>query len=58
MGYPRYLKNVVTLSLDPERCNGCGTCQTVCPQAVLAVSDHKARISDRDAPRVGTRSSW
>ena len=31
-----YLKNVVTLELDPEKCSGCGTCLEVCPHGVLA----------------------
>ena len=31
-----YLKNVVTLQLDPEKCTGCGTCLEVCPRQVLS----------------------
>ncbi len=45
----RYLKNVVTLELDPKRCNGCGICITVCPHAVIALENRRARIVDRDA---------
>ncbi len=45
----RYLSNVVSLALDPARCGGCGMCETVCPHAVFAVRDGKARIVDRDA---------
>ena len=45
----RYLANVVTLSLDESKCTGCGTCATVCPHAVFAMEDKKARIVDRDA---------
>jgi ferredoxin len=45
----RYLSNVVTLKLDEKKCNGCGTCLTVCPHAVFALHDHKAQIVDRDA---------
>ena len=44
----RYLPNVVTLELDPQKCGGCGVCTTVCPHAVLAIDDGKARIADRD----------
>lgn len=45
----RYLAGVVTLHLDEEKCNGCGTCHVVCPRAVFAVTEGKARIVDRDA---------
>lgn len=44
-----YLKNVVTLQLDVEKCIGCGRCTEVCPHAVFAVRDAKAQIIDRDA---------
>ena len=45
----RYLQGVTTLSLDVEKCIGCGLCPTVCPHAVLEMSDGKARVADRDA---------
>jgi NAD-dependent dihydropyrimidine dehydrogenase PreA subunit len=45
----RYLRNVTTLALDDARCGGCGMCVTVCPHAVFALDDGKARIVDRDA---------
>jgi ferredoxin len=45
----RYLPNVVTLSLDTVRCNGCGMCATVCPHAVFDLEGGKARLVDRDA---------
>jgi len=44
-----YLKDVVTLGLNPEKCTGCGTCLEVCPHAVLAKENGKIRIEDRDA---------
>ncbi len=44
-----YLKNVVTLELESNQCTGCRTCTAVCPHAVLAVEDGKARIVNRDA---------
>ncbi len=44
-----YLKDVSTLALDHHRCNGCGTCLKVCPQAVLSIVDKKATIADKDA---------
>lgn len=49
MGQMVYLKNVVTLALDEEKCIGCGTCLMVCPHTVLEKSDGKVRIIDRDA---------
>jgi NAD-dependent dihydropyrimidine dehydrogenase PreA subunit len=45
----RYLEGVVTLKLDPERCNGCGMCLEVCPHAVFAMNGKKAEIIDRNA---------
>lgn len=44
-----YLKNVVTLKLDTERCKGCGMCEMVCPHGVFAMDTEKAVITDRDA---------
>ena len=45
----RYLANTTTLALDAGRCCGCRMCMTVCPHAVFAIEDKKARIADRDA---------
>ena len=45
----RYLRDVVTLTLDREQCGGCGMCTTVCPHGVFDVQNGKARIVDRDA---------
>ncbi len=44
-----YLKDVVTLSLDSEKCYGCGMCLEVCPHQVLAKENGKVRIEDKDA---------
>ena len=49
MGEWIYLKDVVTLQLDPEKCTGCGTCLEVCPRQVLNMNGKKARIANRDA---------
>ena len=45
-----YLKDVVTLELNEEKCVGCGMCSEVCPQAVIAINGvGRAWIQDRDA---------
>ncbi len=48
----QYLKDVVTLDLDSERCTGCGRCVEVCPHAVFAIqttNGRKAEIRYRDS---------
>ena len=45
----KYLKDVVTLQLDTEKCTGCGMCLTVCPHRVFQKSGSKVAIIDRDA---------
>ncbi len=49
MGQLVYLKDVVTLKLDGERCVGCGVCLSVCPHAVLKPANGRVEIGDRDA---------
>ncbi len=44
----KYLLNVATLELFPDKCVGCGTCIEVCPHGVLAMNDKKAAIVDSD----------
>jgi NAD-dependent dihydropyrimidine dehydrogenase PreA subunit len=44
-----YLKDVVTLKLDEERCTGCRMCLEVCPHAVFGMNGRHVRIIDRDA---------
>ena len=41
----QYLKNVVTLKLEPSLCTGCGVCVLVCPHAVFEIRNGKAVIS-------------
>jgi Fe-S-cluster-containing hydrogenase component 2 len=43
-----YLKNVVTLELDQQKCNGCRMCTIVCPHEVFLISDKKAFINQKD----------
>jgi NAD-dependent dihydropyrimidine dehydrogenase PreA subunit len=44
-----YLKNVVTLKLDVDRCTGCCMCATVCPHRVFEIEHRKAAIVHKDA---------
>ncbi|MCX8116962.1 MAG: mercury methylation ferredoxin HgcB [Desulfobacterota bacterium] len=44
-----YLRDVVTLKLDTERCVGCGMCLIVCPHGVFHLPNGTAEILNRDA---------
>jgi len=44
----KYIKNVVTLKLNSDKCIGCGICSTVCPHNVLAIENKKAVIKNKD----------
>jgi len=43
-----YLKNVVTLELDQQKCNGCKMCTIVCPHEVFVIKDRKAFLKNKD----------
>jgi len=43
-----YLRNVVTLKLDQQKCNGCRMCTIVCPHDVFAMENKKAVIQNKD----------
>ena len=43
-----YLRNVVTLQLDQQKCNGCRMCTIVCPHDVFAIGNKKAVIQNKD----------
>jgi len=45
----KYLKDVVTLKLDLDKCIGCQMCVNVCPHSVFEMNNKKAKIVDRDA---------
>jgi len=44
----KYLKNVVTLKLNTEKCTGCGMCINVCPHRVFSLNNGKAEIINKD----------
>ena len=44
-----YLKDVVTLQLDENKCTGCGMCLEVCPHEVFKTNSTHAVIQNRDA---------
>jgi NAD-dependent dihydropyrimidine dehydrogenase PreA subunit len=44
-----YLKNVVTLRLDENKCTGCGICMDVCPHEVFKMNSSHVVIQNRDA---------
>lgn len=44
----KYLKNVVNLNLDQEKCVGCGMCINVCPHEVFKLEDKKAYIAEKN----------
>ena len=43
-----YIKDIVTLRLNEEKCNGCGMCVKVCPHEVFEINGGKAHIIKRD----------
>jgi len=45
----RYLKNVTSLSLDEDKCIGCGLCKIVCPHCVFEIYNGKAQLQDKDS---------
>ncbi len=44
----KYLADVTSLELYPEKCTGCGRCVEVCPHAVFVINNKKAEITDGD----------
>ena len=45
----KYLKNVATLRLSPDRCVGCERCAEICPHGVFKIENGKAAIHDIDS---------
>lgn len=44
-----YIKDVATLQLVREKCNGCRQCTIVCPHHVFVMENKKAKIINLDA---------
>ena len=44
-----YLKDVVSLELNIEKCTGCRMCINVCPHEVFEIVEKRAVIMNRDA---------
>lgn len=44
-----YLKNVSTITIDADKCRGCGMCLSVCPRNVLAKIGARVIVQERDA---------
>ena len=44
-----YLPDVSTLSLDQDKCVGCGSCLPVCPHQILFLESHKIACHDLDS---------
>ncbi len=44
----KYLADVASIELTPEKCTGCGICLEVCPHDVIKLENKKAVIVDRD----------
>ena len=45
----RYIKEVVTLRYEADKCTGCRRCVEVCPHAVFSMNEKRAVLKDRDA---------
>ena len=45
----RYLKNVATINLMPDKCSGCGKCVDVCPHGVFNLENSNAIIIDKNS---------
>ena len=45
----QYIKNVATLKLNPDECNGCRMCIIVCPHEVFKMEEKRAVITGIDS---------
>ncbi len=44
----KYLKNVVTLELNTDKCTGCGMCLQVCPHGVFHMKNNKSVLQNKE----------
>ena len=44
-----YIKNVVTLELNEQKCSGCNMCILVCPHEAFEMKNKKSIIRHKDA---------
>jgi NAD-dependent dihydropyrimidine dehydrogenase PreA subunit len=44
----KYLQNVTTLTLESDKCVGCGICETVCPHGVFKMVESKIQFANKD----------
>jgi len=40
----KYLSETLSLTINTEKCNGCGMCINVCPHAVFKIENKKATV--------------
>jgi len=45
----KYLEDVTTLTLNTDKCVGCGLCEIVCPHGVFEMAKGKAYLADKNS---------
>jgi ferredoxin len=45
----KYLHDVASITVNQDKCTGCGMCIEVCPRNVIAIKERKAFVFDKDA---------
>jgi NAD-dependent dihydropyrimidine dehydrogenase PreA subunit len=45
----KYLDDVATLSLSPDKCVSCGKCTEVCPHGVFVLENSRVAIFDKNS---------
>jgi len=47
------LERKVNIQIDPELCNGCGLCISVCPSETISIINEKAQITSDESLTCG-----